>query len=480
MDKPLTKIVGLKKSEFDELVASKQIKISEARLIPFSKPGDEISLTSVFLSSLKLIKEFKKTLLNDVKMIGGGKLHVYTEVCFGNQKDRPDGLILVEKAGIIVDAALLELKNGSNELVLEQVERYATIAKELNIPKVITVSNQFVSEPTQSPLNLKNTKTLSFYHFSWSYILTIGHILLTSKETKIEDEDQAEVMKEVLNYFESDKSCICGLNSMKPGWTEVVNKINCGTTIRFEDEHTKQAVQSWQQQEMDIALKLSKNLGLIVSSGEAKYKSDLGKRLEDDAKELINENVLRSSLRIKGAASRICMNAYMDKRVIEMQISLRVPTDKKVKGQMSWLEKQLQDCKKKNEQSFAGIQDSLRIDIFFKNTTKPERVRWEEFWARYESIKDKEIREFGIILFKDFGKDFSSRTKFVSNIEKMAIDFYKVLVEHLRNSEIVAPKMKPEITEDNNTAPPATLNSDELLNEQALIITEMGQEGDAA
>ena len=477
MDKPLNKIIGLKKTEFDELVRTKQIRLNDARLIPFSKAGDEISLTSVLLSGIRLIKEFKKTLLSDVKMSSSGKLHVFTEVGFGNHKDRPDGLLLIERGGIIADAALIELKNGTNELESDQIERYSVIAKELSIPRIITVSNQFVSEPTQSPLGVKSTKNLSYYHLSWSYILTVGHILLTSKDNIIEDEDQALVMQEVLNYFESDKSAICGLNQMKPGWTDVVNKINCGTTIRLDDENTKQTVQSWQQQEMDIALKMSRSLGLMVSSGEAKYKSDLCKRLEDDARELVNENTLKSNLRIKGAASKLGVCAYFDKRVIEMNICLRAPTDKKTKGQMSWLEKQLFDCKKRDEQTFSVLKESLRIDIFFKNTAKPERLKWEEFWQRYEGIKDKEIREFGVIIFKDFGKDFSSRTKFVSIIEKLAIDFYKVFVEHLKNGEVLAPKMKENVEipalPDAQSELSTTIQSEIVIQVEAVVTEEI-------
>ena len=37
-----------------------EIHLQNAALIPFHKPGDEMSLTSIFLSSLKLIKEFRE------------------------------------------------------------------------------------------------------------------------------------------------------------------------------------------------------------------------------------------------------------------------------------------------------------------------------------------------------------------------------------------------------------------------------------
>ena len=61
---------------------------------------------------------------------------------------RVDGLLLIVKSGIIKDAAILEMKNGRDMLEKEQIERYQEAAKEYSIPKLITISNQFVSEPT--------------------------------------------------------------------------------------------------------------------------------------------------------------------------------------------------------------------------------------------------------------------------------------------------------------------------------------------
>ena len=51
MDSKLPKVVGLKKSEFDGFVKGGGVSLRAARLIPLFKPGDEMGLTSVFLSS---------------------------------------------------------------------------------------------------------------------------------------------------------------------------------------------------------------------------------------------------------------------------------------------------------------------------------------------------------------------------------------------------------------------------------------------
>ena len=58
-----------------------------------------------------------------------------------------------------------------------------------------------------------------------------------------------------------------------------------------------------------------------------------------------------------------------------------------------------------------------------------------------EILKNKEIREFRILLIKDFGRKFASPKKFVEMIEHMLIDFYSGIVQHLYKWEPSAPKM---------------------------------------
>jgi len=131
MGKKLASIIGMTKGDFDQIVLeAKEIKLRSARLIPLIKPGDEMALTSIFLSSLRLIKEFRKDILNAVNLISSGRIYVYTEIDFSQFKEnRVDGLIIVVKGGKIKDAALLEMKNKSDELAVDQIQRYLEIAK---------------------------------------------------------------------------------------------------------------------------------------------------------------------------------------------------------------------------------------------------------------------------------------------------------------------------------------------------------------
>jgi hypothetical protein len=447
--KKVRKLIGLKKSDFKSLIQSKEISLTKPRLIPIYKLGDEMALTSVLLSSFRLIKEFKDEVFSEAKIAKGGSVYVYTEVAFKDFPDsRIDGLLLIVKAGIIRDAVIFEMKNGKGLLEKEQIERYQKIAKQYAIPKFITISNQFVTDSTQSPIKVKNISGVDMYHFSWSYLLTIAHVLLFKNGKQITDEDQVEIMREVVNYFEHEKSGVFGVNQMNSGWVEVVEKINAGASLKDSDNNVRDAAQSWQQEERDIALILSRELGVLVTSGEIKFKGKLDQRLASDCKNLVANKQLQSTLRIKGAVSDIKILAFFEKRTIEMMVSLKPPEDKTLKGQLSWCKRQLDKGSKKNVELFNGLSQELYIEVLIKGSRLIERYSIFDFESAVESLKGKEIRELKIIYLKDFGKQFSSPKKFVSVIETMLKDYYKGVVQHITKWEPKAPKMVNQKLED--------------------------------
>jgi len=440
--KKLGKLIGLKKSDFNDLIKAKEITLRKPRLIPIYKLGDELALTSVLLSSLRLIKEFRQKVFSESKMQIGGSVFVYTEIEFKDFPDsRIDGLILIVKSGTIRDAAIIEVKNGKNELDKEQLERYQKIAKNYSIPSFLTISNQFVSDSTQSPVNLKSIRGLDMYHFSWSYLLTIAHVLLFNNEDNISDEDQIEIMREVVSYFEWDKSGVFGNNQMSQGWVDTVEKVNSGANLKITDKNIFDAVLSWQQEEQDMALILSRVLGVLVSAGEIKHKGKLDERLKSDCKTLVNDKELHSILKIKDAVSDIKVISKFEKRTVEMMVSLKPPADKTYKGQLGWIKRQLDMCGKREKSLFEQISKEIFIDVLIKKSPISERFSIFEFDKMMIDLKDKEIREFNIIYIKDFGKKFSSSRKFVEMIEDMLKCYYKGIIQFLTKWEASAPKV---------------------------------------
>ena len=443
MSKKPTKITGLSFSVFKDLIKDgKEIHLQTAKLIPYYKPGDEMALTSIFLSALRLIKEFRKNISQAIGLTVSGKIHIFTEIEFLLfENKRVDGLIVVVRGNKIVDAVLIEVKNKNNELDEKQISDYAVISRAYAIKKLLTISNQFVSFPTQSPISAKIPKSVSLYHLSWSYILTIARILLIDNDDNISDRDQVEIMREVVEYFEAQKSGVVGFKQMKQGWTEVVQKMNAGASLKLNDKSVDETVSSWLEEERDMALILSRELGLLVRSGQKMYKKNLLARINNEKRQLISNKNLESILHIDGVASDINVQPNFGNKNIAMSVTLGAPQDRKVRSQITWLKNQIKFCAKKNPELLSNIEKELMIDINIKFTKKPMRIPLSELEYVYEKLGSKEIKSFSIVQIKYLGRKFESRQLFVKIIEGMLIQYYQSIVQHLKKWEKPVPQI---------------------------------------
>jgi hypothetical protein len=442
MKKP-TKIIGMNIDNFRSLVNNKEeIILRPARLIPFYKPGDEMSLTSIFLAGLRLIKEFRELVFKSINVSKSGNILVFTEVeflLFDNK--RIDGLLLVVRGKKILEAVILEMKNKNNPIDEVQISSYVEIAKAYGVSKIVTVSNQFVSQPTQSPISLRLPKSVEMYHLSWSYILTIAHILLFKNDNNIADEDQVEIMKEIVKYFENEKSGVIGFTQMRAGWTELIQKMNTGALIKLDDDCLSDTITGWLEEERDMALILSRELGLLVESVKTKFKNDLVKRIEYEKRELIKTKSIQSILRVNGAVSDIEVSPNFERRNIRMGVNLLAPQDKGIRGQISWLKNQINRLEKKNFEGFNSIKDEIIIEINLKFSNTPILVGIDELDDIYFSYKDKQVKNFNVLQIKYLGKKIEGRKVIIDIIEGMLLNYYEVIIQHLKKWQKPAPKI---------------------------------------
>ena len=435
MIKKINKLVGLKKSEFDDFVYAGKISLSESRLIPILKTGDEMALTSIIMSSLRLVKEFKDQIFSEAKLKRGGRAYYYTEVCFKDvdKESRIDGLILIVISGVITDAAFLEVKNGKNVLSHEQIMKYYRLAQSLqNVPKIITISNEFVGDSSQSPIYIKNqSKKISLFHFSWTYIKTLAQLLLFDNDDNIRDEDQVEIMKEVLYYLDDEKSGVSGFHRMSSSWKEVAEKIKNQQALSDNDLIVN-AINSWYQEEADMGLMLSRKLGTLVKMN----KDRLSNRIEKDIKKIKKTHTLSTKYIVKGAVSDLRILADFDRRTVEMSVYVKAPLDRGVIARITWMKNQLDSI------SDTNISDCLFIDAdikYTKNSIKYSLTNIENFYE-HEGIKDKDIIGFKIDLIQS--AKFFQVSGFVNDIEEMLLNYYKQVVQNLKSWERPAPKLQ--------------------------------------
>jgi hypothetical protein len=442
IQKKVTKLIGLKKSDFDSFVQSGQIKLQQARLIPTLKTGDEMALTSIFLTTVKLVKEYRDGIFKSIKLSRTGKAYYYTEACFSDiSKSRIDGLIIVVTKGIICDACFFEMKNKNNGIDKSQIEDYLSISKSLKVNKLVTVSNEFVADSTHSPVKVKVPLNISLYHFSWTYLITKGRLLLFKNDLKIQDDDQVEIMTEALYYFENSVSGICGYIQMKAGWKELAESIRTQKTLKVSDQYIEEAVLSWYEEEKDMALLLSRKLGVLVKSSPKNKES-----VKRDIKKISKDNCLNGELIIKNAVSDIKLLAEFERRMVSMSIKLTPPLDKGNKAKITWIGKQVENCKRKNELLFLKLASELIIEADIKYAQANLKVKLTELDTLAELTKDKEIQAFKITLNRGFGTNFASVKKFIVLIETMALEYYEGIVQHATSWNRPTPKIIKEKT----------------------------------
>ena len=113
IQKKFSKLIGLKYEDFLAYQESGQVVAQEARLIPLLKTGDEGALTSIFMSAVRLVREYRDSIFKELKLPKSGTPMYFTEVAFKglDAKSRVDGLIIIVSKGIIKDAVVFEMKN---------------------------------------------------------------------------------------------------------------------------------------------------------------------------------------------------------------------------------------------------------------------------------------------------------------------------------------------------------------------------------
>jgi len=443
IQKKLTKLVGLKKTDFDIFVQSGQIKLQQAKLIPTLKTGDEMALTSIFLSTVRLVKEYRDGIFKSIKLSRAGKAYYYTETCFPDiSSSRIDGLIIVVIKGIIADAVFFEMKNKNNGIDQKQVEDYLSISKSLKVNKLVTVSNEFVADSTHSPVKAKVPRNISLYHFSWTYLITKGRLLLFKNDLRIQDDDQVEIMSEALHYFESSVSGISGFIQMKAGWKELAECIRAQKALKQSDHFIEEAVLSWYEEEKDMALLLSRKLGVLVKSSSKNKDS-----LKNDIKKVIKDNYINGELIIKNAASDIKLMAEFERRMVSMSVKLTPPLDRGNKAKITWIGKQLENCKKKNDTLFLKLEKELIIEADIKYAKANIKVKLSELDELIELTKDKEIQGFKVTLNRGFGVGFASVKKFIVLIDNMVLEYYEGIVQYVSTWTRPTPKIVQTETE---------------------------------
>lgn len=318
-----------------------------ARLIPVAtKP--ELRNTCVTCAMLIAVEEFAEALLGALGAPTGkrAKTQVWVEPVFKSAKnevkDRPDALIVVDN-GRRKWRALVEAKAKNADLDSPQIEKYLDIAKPQGIDAVITISNQFVATPTQSPcdINRQKLKKVELFHWSWSFLQTEAKIQLS--KSAVSDPDQAYMLDQYVRYLEHDSAGVSEFEQMGKDWVEACKLYFAKSKLDKKSPMGAAVVSDWDELMRCTALLMSRELETNVTTVlSAKERKDPNARLDAMQAAFIASGELESRLEVPDAASPISVEADLTRRSVTVSMAVDAPRDKKrAPATVTWLLRQL-------------------------------------------------------------------------------------------------------------------------------------------
>ncbi len=424
-------------------------QMQRARLIPVSgisgNAEAEQRATSALLAVMSTVRDFSNEILGSLGASRASKAIVETfievEIKLANgSKVRPDGLIRVSY-GKSEWTALVEVKTGSAELGADQLNSYLAAAKEVGADEVISISNEIGiagAHPTPG-LKVRSNSRVKVQHFSWSRVLSIA--VQCKEHTGVDDPEQCWILGELIRYLEHPSSGVTSFDDMGPSWNEVRDGVRQGTLLKTSDALDNVATK-WDELTRYLALRLSAETGVSVTQVLPRTERDPKSRLQSLRSDLLDNGQMSSQIRVPGAASDMDISADLRSGQIVVEASIDAPEDKKGRGSVGWLTRQLGDAP-----------TDLRIEAFAKNARTPASALLEAAISDSNNlITDgrSDISRFRLSLYRNAGKSRRSGGRspgFITTVNSVVDDFYQLVLQDLTPWVRSAPKVqrKPEL-----------------------------------
>lgn len=428
-----------------------------ARLIPVVPDSQkELKVVSAVLATFRIVPEFALALLKDVGAPTGktAKIECYTEVVFKNGSDnsrkaRPDGLLRISM-GKRTWTAIIEAKAGNAKLTKEQVEEYLDIAKKNGVDAVITISNQYAVLPTHHPLDVSKSKTrvVDLFHFSWAAIASRAIVLSESK--KISDVEQAIVLDEIIRFLRHDSSGVMRFSRMAKGWRDTASKIQQQLPLKGTDADLLDAIGSWHELTKFLCLELSTALGEVVTLKLSKDTlANQNLKLAEDIELMIENQTLSCEFDIPDTVGNLKLTADFLRRVAILSVEVDAPKDRaRTPATVNWLTRQIPE---------SPLDSMLLVRARWPRRTEDTAAYLLELRENPSAIvgDSKGIlpKSFEIIRTIDLGGRFIQSQNIVDDLRSELHNFYKGVVQHLKEWIPSAPKIRTQTKAAKETEP---------------------------
>lgn len=415
-----------------KLNSEEELNRKKARLFPSGNTDMEVPTTSIFLASLCAVKEYREELLT---RLGVSKiktrnvnLYAFTELENGTKNERPDGLLVITSGKhkpVIEWAAFIEAKVGNNPICEEQIGRYVEFGKDVGINTIISISNEMVTSPLDSPVSTKK-RSFNLNHWSWKYLSVTAQKLI--RDDAVEDDDHVYILQELRRYTDNHKN-LRSHNHMGPEWKSIVSKIHSYEPNGKIDQNSLDTLtSSYKQEEKDISLELTDTSDYCV---ELLAKEDrgalIGKMLQD--KKVISTPFIVN----KNKSYQFSMDVDFIRH--EVRCYTNIVIDKgKAQAQTTTLLKLL-------DHAGIGASDYIFVKAMYirkKSVSEEitlrhlldERDNNEPYSVIDKSLGD-EIKTFEIKTKDLLGRDFIGPQNFIVKIEKIAQTFLQQVMSSL-------------------------------------------------
>ncbi len=415
----------------------------EARLIPTSGINgveeQERRATSALLAVMIAVREFGRALTQPLGAPAGA-LEAYTEVPFllGEARCFPDGLIRV-KRGNRSWTALVEVKRGTNELQVQQLENYLDIAREQGFDAVITISNEIPATAGQHPTKVdkRKVKKVALHHYSWSQVLSAA--VMQKEHRGVADPDQAWILGELIRYLEHPRSGALEFDDMGASWVTAREGVSAGT-LRASDKTALEVAARFDALVRYTSLRLGRQLGTeVIPALTRRESAEPALRAHALVTSLASNGVLSGAIRIPNTVGPLHITTDLRAGKITCHVDIDAPKEGRPATRVNWLIRQLR-----------AAPDSVRVEAFAAHARGPgtaellRDVRSEP--TRLVADPKKDVRTFRVALTTPMGaKRGRGRGSYIDSVLGAVDQFYGDVLQHLKVWSAAPPRLREPI-----------------------------------
>jgi hypothetical protein len=319
--------------------------LNSAQLIPSFKKNER-RLLSVFMATLDAVPAFRGHIFPIFGYRSGKncKYASFMEPVFEDRKappGRPDGLIICNYRSKNW-AALIEAKSDKNQINIEQIEMYSSLAKHLEIDAIISISNEFAAKGFELPYTIVKAKRKGrdIFHISWSKIAAeIG--LFLEMQTNLHPSEKY-ILEEAERFLTSKDSGVTTFDEMSRMWKDFVNSANTVIGFNTTTPGVAEIVKNWQQERRDLCIKLNQQLGGGVSSlFPPSLRNDQNARKKLIREQLTKDYKMEAQYQIASNKSTLRIVADLRACSTTFVFEFKPPKNKGAKAIGTWLAKSI-------------------------------------------------------------------------------------------------------------------------------------------